>query len=371
MRQRAEKGTGTGEIDLRAVILAGGRGTRFWPLGRSSRPKQFLPIVSGKSMIEETVDRIRQIVPPDRTYFVADAYLSPLIKKLFPEVPPANIIIEPEAKNTGPAVVLATAVIRRENPLAVVAAFPADHRIGNRRLFLKKLKASARAAAREKAIITFGIPPSFPATAFGYINFDKRASGKFLGESFYPVRSFLEKPSLSRARKFLTAGTYLWNSGMFLWTPETFARELSGAAPRLFGAWVKIIEALDKKDQAGLEKAYSQARAVSIDYALLEKARRVMVCRGDFGWSDIGSWSSLLGVWKTDNRGNASRGRALFIDSERCLAYGPDKMTVVIGLKDLVVIDAGDALLICPAGSDQRVREAVEALKKRRQSRYL
>lgn len=358
-------GRANGRVDLRVIILAGGRGTRFWPLGRAACPKQFLPIISKRSMIEETVARIRPVVPPSRTYFVADATLAPRIRKLFPDVPRRNIIVEPEARNTAPALLLATAVIGMENPCAVAAVLPADHWIRDRRSFLKKLLAAAEAAAPGETIVTFGIPPTFPATGYGYINFSEGPLSRYRGESFFPVRRFVEKPAIDKARRYLASGTYLWNSGMFLWTPECFAAELAKADPGLAASWRDILTALNGKDRRALAAAYGRTRAVSIDYALLEKARRVLVCPGDFGWSDIGSWSSLLEAWPADSRGNAARGRALFIDSERCLVYGPAGKTIaVVGGRDLVVVDAGDALLVCPADADQRVREAVAVLKK-------
>ncbi len=367
-RSTKTAGKGTG---LRVVVLAGGRGTRFWPLGRAARPKQFLPIVSGRSMIEETIDRIRPVVPPEMTYFVADRTLSPLIRKSFPDVPGTNILVEPEARNTAPALILATAAVHLKDPGAVVAVLPADHWVRERGVFLKKLRAAAEAAASEKAIVIFGIPPTCPATGYGYIQKSARPAGTFRGEEAFQVKRFLEKPDAARAKKFLAAGSYLWNSGMFLWTPETFAAELAAADPGLFKVWEDILAALRARDGKALAEAYGRAEATSIDYALLEKARRVLVFPGDFGWSDIGSWSSLLTAWKADGKGNASRGEALFVDSERCLAYSPNKLTVVIGARDMIVVDTGDAILVCPASADQKVKEAVAILKKNGKDRLV
>lgn len=355
--------------DLHVVILAGGRGTRFWPLGRAARPKQFLPILSDKSMIEETVDRISPIVPLAKTYFVADRTLAPLVRKLFPGVPRTNILVEPEARNTAPALLLATAEVYLKDPRAVVAVLPADHWIRRPNLFLKKLLAAAEAARKEKAIVIFGIPPTYPATGYGYIRQSLRPAGKYQGEEAFAVRRFLEKPSLEKARKFVASGNCLWNSGMFLWTPETFVAELASADPAMHEVWKLILDALRKKDKAALADAYGRAEMTSIDYALLEKSRRVLVFPGDFGWSDIGSWSALLSAWEGDAKGNAAKGEAMFIDCERCLAYNPDKLTVVIGAKDMIVVDTGDALLVCPSSADQRVKEAVALLKKAKKNR--
>jgi mannose-1-phosphate guanylyltransferase len=357
--------------DLRAVILAGGRGTRFWPLGRSRRPKQFLNLTGSRTLAEETVRRIAKIVPPDRVTLVADAGLTRALKRMFPGLPKAAFVVEPAARNTAPAVLLATARVFLDNPEAVVAVLPADHLIRDRARFLKKLEAAAEAAFEEGALVVFGVPPAYPATGYGYVRVEKKPGSRHHGEAFFKVRAFKEKPDRKQAERFLSSGDYLWNSGMFVWRADAFAGELATADPALFAIWERILAALKRKDRADIARAYAAAPATSIDYALMEKARRVLACSGDFGWSDVGSWSALFQVWERDAAGNACRGDSVVIDSRDCLVWNPGGTTALVGVRDLIVVRTDDALLVCAAGSDQKVRQAVEILKKRRKSRLV
>lgn len=365
-----KKTAGSGP-DLRAVILAGGRGTRFWPLGRSRRPKQFLNLTGSRTLAEETVRRIAKLVPADRVTFVANAGLTRALKKMFPELPKAAFLAEPTDRNTAAAVLLATARVFLEKPEAVVAVLPADHLIRDRVRFLKKLGAAAEAAHEEGALVVFGVPPDYPATGYGYVRVEKNAVSRHNSEAFLKVKAFKEKPDRRQAERFLASGDYLWNSGMFVWRADAFARELAAADPALSAVWEATLTALKKKDRVGLARAYAKAPATSIDYALMEKARRVLACRGDFGWSDVGSWSALYQVWKRDAAGNACRGDTVIVDSRDCLVWNPGGTTALVGVRDLIVVRTEDALLVCAAGADQNVREAVATLSKRRRSRLV
>ncbi len=349
--------------DIRAVILAGGRGTRFWPLGREARPKQFLRIAGPEPMLVETVRRIRPLVPPRRTTLVADAAQVRRARRILPRWPKGSFLVEPEAKNTAPAVMLATARVFLENPEAVVAVLPADQLIRDRVRFLSRLRAGAEAASREEAFVVFAIPPTHPATGFGYIRSDRRAGRRIAGTSFYPVLGFTEKPDEARARKFAASPDYAWNSGMFLWRPSVFAAKLRRFAPELEPAWTAILTALETRRPGSLKRAFRLAPARSIDHALMEKAGGVLVADGDFGWSDVGSWSSLAGLWPKDGAGNAARGDTLALEAADCLVWNPGRLTALVGVRGLIVVDTGDALLICDGGRDQEVREAVEKLK--------
>lgn len=357
--------------DVRAVILAGGRGTRFWPLGRSGKPKQFLRIVGRATMIEDTVRRIRPLVPLHRIYTVADAVQTRRIRKLFPRLPGSNLIVEPEARNTGPALALATARIWLDNPEAVVVALPADHLIKDERRFLRKLESAVEMSARAGAIVTFGIPPTYPATGYGYIRFEKDRPKKCGRDLFFPVRAFKEKPSVQLADEFLAAGDCAWNSGMFVWPAEVFARQAEARAPDLFSFWEKAVEALRTGNRGRLRAAFAAAPALSIDYALMEKAEKVLVSEGDFGWSDVGAWSSLLEIWPRDANGNAARGELTVLDSKGCLVWNPGKLTALVGVRDLVVVDTEDALLVCAADLDQKVKDVVESLRKSKKKNKL
>ncbi|MEW5902553.1 MAG: mannose-1-phosphate guanylyltransferase, partial [Acidobacteriota bacterium] len=348
-----------------AVIMAGGSGTRFWPLSRKSRPKQFLPIAAEKTMIEETVERLLPLLPSEAIYAVSDRAQAQVIKRLIPEFPAENLLVEPLGKNTAASLILATAWVFRRDPETVILALPADHLIGKPKVFRRKLEAAAEAAAARDVIVTFGIPPTYPSTGFGYIHYAGRKPERIRGEIFYPVRRFKEKPSLEWAKAFLKQGSHCWNSGMFIWRAEVFADMLEKYAPDFFAFWQRILKALDQNDRPEIKAAFREIPATSIDYALMEKADGVLMNKGDFGWSDVGSWAALADIWTKDKAGNASRGECLFLDSRNCLVYNPRKLTTLVGLRDVVVVETEDALLICHKDSDQKVKEVIEALKKK------
>jgi mannose-1-phosphate guanylyltransferase len=352
------------ERDVRAVILAGGRGTRFWPVGREARPKQFLRITGREPMLAETVRRIRPVVPARRMILVADSVQTRQAQKLLPRLPKTSFLVEPLARNTAPALMLATARVWLGNPEAVITVLPADHMIRDEARFLRTLKAGIEAAARERILVTFGIPPTYPATGYGYIRHDRASGRKIGGEVFYPVQAFKEKPNLALADEYLASGDYAWNSGMFVWRAGVFAEKLREYAPELVPSWTAIVSALRSGNAAKLRSAFSLAPAQSIDYALMEKAEGVLVADGVFGWSDVGAWSTLLEIWPRDDKGNALRGDTLSLDAKGCLVWNPGRLTALIGVRDLIVVDAGDALLICDAALDQKVKDVVEVLRR-------
>jgi mannose-1-phosphate guanylyltransferase len=358
-------------MDLRVIIMAGGAGTRFWPVSRKNKPKQFLPIVSEKTMIEETVDRLSPRVPLNDIYTIANPEKTETIKGLLPGLPDENFLVEPMGKNTAPSLILATAWIYLQNPRAVVAALPADHLIRNSSLFLQKFEAAATAASNGDDLVTFGIPPTHPATGYGYIQFSMDNPLNTLEEPFYNVLEFKEKPGLEQAKVFLKEGNYFWNSGMFLWQAHVFAQKLERFAPDMFSYWTKILGALKTKDNAQISSLFEEMSSLSIDYALMEKAEGVLMAKGDFGWSDVGAWSSLAKIWPQDKTGNALKGENIILDSQDCLVYNPGKLTALIGVKDIIVVDTEDALLIAHKDQDQRVKDAVEMLKQKGKNEYL
>ncbi len=355
--------------DIRAVILAGGRGTRFWPLGREARPKQFLKIAGTEPLLVETVRRIRPLVPPRKMTLVADAAQSRQARRLLPKLAASCFLVEPEARNTAPALMLATARIWLEDPEAVVAVLPADHLIRDRGRFLRRLEAAAEAAARHEVLVTFGIPPAFAATGFGYIRHNRGAGRRIAGTVFYPALGFREKPDAAQAAAYVAAGDHAWNSGMFVWRAGVFAGKLERYAPGLVPAWKAMLAALKAGSPAALKAAFRLAPALSIDYALMEKADGVLVADGDFGWSDVGAWSALAGIWPRDAAGNAARGALVALDSRDCLVWNPGRLTALVGVRGLVVVDTGDALLVCDAAMDQKVKGIVEALKRKKELR--
>ncbi len=358
-------------MDVKAVIMAGGIGTRFWPLSRRNKPKQFLPIVSDKTMIEETVGRLLPRFPENAIYTVANAGQTEMIKSLLPGLPGDNFIQEPKGKNTAPSLMLATARIYLQNPKAIVAALPADHLIKKTDLFLKKLEAGAAASTQGEFLITFGIPPTYPATGYGYIQFSRENPLKVQDEPFYAVQKFKEKPEHKQAKIFVKKGTYFWNSGMFLWQADVFARKIEQFAPSLFPYWEKMLEALAKRDEPAMAAIFEEIPSISIDYALMEKAEGVLMAEGNFGWSDVGAWSSLSDIWPQDRERNALKGEGIVLDSQNCLVYNPKKLTALIGVKDIIVVDTEDALLITHKSQDQKVKKVLEIIKQKGKKEYL
>jgi len=360
-------------MDIRAVIMAGGVGTRFWPLSRKQKPKQFLPIISDKTMIEETAHRLLPLISPSQIYTIANRSLTKTITKLLPQIPEENLLVEPKGKNTAPSLMLATAVIYLQNPEAVVIALPADHLIKDTARFLKKLEAAGQgiSALEGAPIVTFGVPPSSPSTGYGYIQFSSQDSTEISGETFFSVEKFKEKPGIEQAKEFLDAGNYFWNSGMFLWQAKTFPIKLEQYAPELFPFWGKMVKALEAKQESLLIPVFHYIPAVSIDYALMERARPVWMCRGDFGWSDVGAWSSLSDIWAKDDRGNTLRGNVMLLDSANCLVHNPGRITALVGVEDLIIVDTEDALLVCRKDCDQKVKQIVGHLKKSGKKEHL
>jgi len=357
--------------EVHAVIMAGGSGTRFWPLSRRRTPKQFLPIVSDRTMVEETVRRIRPVVPNERVYTIANGAQTRALRRLLPGVPSRNLLVEPKSKNTAPSLILATARIYLDNPEGVVAVLPSDHLIADTKTFLKKLGAAAAAAREENALVMFGIPPTFPSTGYGYIHFRKRPVRTYARESFFDVAEFKEKPTYETAEKFVRSGEYFWNSGMFIWRASVFAEKMERFAPEFFPFWRRILDALRTKSRAKLASAFADIPALSIDYALMEKAGGVLVNEGRFGWSDVGAWSSLAEIWEKDGAGNAVKGEAVFLNSRNVLCYNPGKLTALVGLQDLIVVNTKDSLLVCRMDQDQKVKEVLEILRKAGKPEYL
>jgi mannose-1-phosphate guanylyltransferase len=352
-------------MDIRAVVMAGGVGTRFWPLSRKQKPKQFLPIISSKTMIEETALRLLPLISPSRIYTIANHSQTKTITNLLPQIPEENLLCEPTGKNTAPSLMLATAVIFCQNPDAVVVALPADHLIKDADRFLKKLEAAGQAALESPGIVTFGIPPSYPSTGYGYIQISPQEPTEISGDTFFSVEKFKEKPGVQQAKEFLNDGNHFWNSGMFFWQAKTFPSKLEQYAPELFPFWEKMVKALKQKQESLLISVFDEIPSISIDYALMEKAQPVWMSRGDFGWSDVGAWSSLFDIWAKDDRGNAIRGEGMLLESSRCLVHNPGKITALVGVEDLIIVDTEDALLVCRKDCDQKVKELVKLLEKK------
>jgi mannose-1-phosphate guanylyltransferase len=354
-----------------AVIMAGGRGVRFWPRSRENRPKHLIDIVSDKTIVRETVDRLDPMIPPEKILVVTGrSHAAELIRQL-PDIPKQNIIIEPVGRNTAPCIGLAALHIRRKAPDAVMLVLPSDHLIRDDNRFRQILSAAVSVARQGDSLVMVGIRPTGPETGYGYIEQGRERAG--VGdEKIYEVQSMREKPDRVQAQAMLDRGGFCWNSGMFIWRTETILKAMEQWLPDLYEGLMQIDGALGTADEAdAVERVYLQARAVSIDYGVMEKASNSLVIPGDFGWSDVGSWDALWEVSQHDPQGNAVRGNAITVDSRNCLVHAPGKMTALVGVEDLIIVETSDALLICRRGASQDVRKVVDRLEGQKKNEYL
>ena len=337
-----------------AVVMAGGRGTRFWPRSRTSRPKQFLSIVGDETLLHQTVARLNGHFLPEHIFVVTTADLAEETGRMLPEIPPANIIIEPEGRNTAPCLALALVEIERRIPKGVMVVLSADHWIGDQDLFIEDVETAVKHAAWERELVVFGIRPTYPETGYGYIE----------AEGQGPVRkvtAFREKPPMELALQYLESGRHFWNAGLFVWTLEDFRAELERHAPEVLkplDAWVRA-----GADPAKLAAAYGQLPEVAIDVALMEKAQGVAVVPTRFRWSDVGSWPAAMEFHQPDSEGNVVEGEAILLETTNCAFFGGRRLIATSGISDLIVVDDADALLICHRDKAQTVKKIVERLK--------
>ncbi|NOY87178.1 MAG: mannose-1-phosphate guanylyltransferase/mannose-6-phosphate isomerase [Deltaproteobacteria bacterium] len=353
--------------DLFAVILAGGSGTRLWPLSRQYSPKQLLNLADDGelSLLQDTVRRLGSRVTPDRMVIVTSEGLRPEVKRqisdyLAPGADRCFIVGEPSGRNTAPAVLLGAMLIQRKDPDAVIIAAPADHIVQDSAAFELALDTSVRAAAAG-CLATFGITPHRPETGYGYIRAGEKRDGYFL------VEKFEEKPSIEKAESFLEKGGYLWNSGMFCFRASTIIDEARRYLPEM----MRALEEVDLETLSGLERAYGEIEAISIDHGIMEKTRKAVVVPLSAGWSDVGSWDSLYEIGSKDADGNLTRGDVLAFDTSGSLLVGSGRMLAVTGMKDIIVVDAEDAILVCPRGKSQDVRKVVGRLDEEGRTEHL
>ncbi len=353
---------------MKIVILAGGSGSRLWPMSRSQRPKQFCRLVSDKTMIEETIERFNEF-PKEDIFIATTKEANTWIEKIFPDFPKKNIIIEPSCKDTAPAMgyaALKLAKLDRNEPIAFI---PSDHYIGRVDMFLKSLRKAEEIIKETGKLVDISIRPSNPNTALGYTKIGKRVFDKE-GIEFYEFLGHTEKPDFKTAQKYVEEGNYLWHANYYMWTPKFFLEAYKKYSPELYNQLMEIKKALDNGDEKAAEEAYDQMEKISIDYAITEKmdSSNVLIIQGEFEWKDIGAWDTLHEnlMTKTDERRNLVRGERLNMDTSGSIIYGSDKKLIAtVGIDDLVIIDTEDALLVCPKSRAQDVKKIVEELKER------
>jgi mannose-1-phosphate guanylyltransferase len=351
---------------LHAVVLAGGAGERFWPASRSARPKPLLRVVDGRSLLAATLARARRAVGPGRVWLVCGREHAAAMRRES-GLPPSRVLVEPRRRNTGMAIALAATRVAAADPAAVLAVLPADHRIDDARAFAAALRRAARVAVREGALVTLGVRPTRPDTGYGYIRLGRPLGPPHPG--LHRVRRFVEKPDAARARRYVRGGGYLWNAGIFVWTPRAILEEIEAHAPELASAVATLPPLGSPRGRhaaVALERAYRRAPSVSIDHAVLERSRRVLCLPVSFAWSDVGTWQRLaetLGANGT--RSAVVEGRALLCDAPGNLVWGHDRPVALLGVEGLAVVDAGDALLVASLERSDELRRIVGELRGR------
>jgi len=358
-----------------AVIMAGGVGSRFWPKSRAKKPKQFLNILSSKSLIEQTIERVNHLIPEENIFIVSNKNQTAELVQVLPKFPIKNIILEPLSKNTAPCIGLASLFIRREQPDAVMVVLPSDHLITDQEKFLNTLEIGIETAYKTGGLITIGIQPTYPSTGYGYIQFIEDEESEISGKGVYKVKTFAEKPDFERAKKFLESGDFLWNSGMFIWRVDVILDEIKIHLPDIYDELMKIDEAIGNDDfKTVLDQAYGRMRAISIDYGVMEKTNRAYVIKANFGWSDVGSWEEVYNLAPKDENGNyiaSNKEKVVLIDVKNCLIEGNKALIAMIGVEDLIVVSTEDAILICKRDRAQDVRNVVNYLKRKNMEKYL
>lgn len=353
-----------------ALIMAGGSGTRLWPLSRTDRPKQLLNLLGERTMLQQAYDRLLTLVPPENVLVATNREYAAEVREQLPDLPPDNVLGEPEGRGTAAAIGLGAVAIARRDPDAVMIVVTADHVITRVGAFRAALRTAAE-VAQGGYLVTLGIQPTFPSTGLGYVERDGTL-GAFDGLEAYRVARFVEKPNRERAEAFLQAGTYSWNSGMFIWPVETILKAIALHMPDLFAGLDEIARAIGTPAFAAtLGRVWPTLPKQTIDYGIMEKAERVAVIPVDIGWSDVGSWPSVYDELAHDAHGNAVVGQSIGIDTTNSLIYAPDRLVATIGLDEMIVVAAGDVILICPTSRAQEVRELVAKLKEGGKNRYL
>ena len=346
-------------IEMKCVILAGGIGSRFWPYSRRSQPKQLLNIFGDKSMLQITVDRLKKISKISEIYIITREDLYDSIIKGVKGISKNNVIIEPSGKNTAPAIGMMASYLALKNPNDVMCVFPADHYIVGHQKFERAIKRADLLAREGDNIVTIGIKPSYPSTAYGYIQYDE--NNRLESMEAYHVKAFAEKPHEKLAERFIKSGDFLWNAGMFFWKVETFLDGMKKHMPELLDTLEKIAPKI--KDGESFSDLWEFIVPESIDYGLLEKADNIYVVPSDFQWNDIGSWNALYDVLNSDKMGNIIRGHGKIMDGENNFIHSKDKFTAILGMNNAVVINTEDATLVVDKNRVEEIKDLVNYLQ--------
>lgn len=355
------------------VIMAGGIGSRFWPMSRTSQPKQFLDFLGlGRSLIQQTFDRFTAICPAENIYVVTNAQYAGQVKQQLPELKDEQILLEPDRRNTAPCIAYANHVIAKRDPQAVIITAPSDHLVKDEKEFQARLGIALEQAAAEDCLVTLGITPDRPDTGYGYIQFSDQ--GPTERPDVKRVKNFTEKPDHDTAQRFLDSGDYLWNSGIFIWSLTSIRSAFDQYLPKMEALFSKGGDQFGTPDQqAFINGIYSECQNISIDYGILEKADNVFVVAGDFGWSDLGTWGSLYTQLAKDTEGNTGTKATVRVydGKDNMVHVQDDRLVVLQGLEDYIVVSTPDALLVCRKHDEQKIKAIVQDLTRDTGDKYI
>ena len=355
-----------------AIIMAGGIGSRFWPISRTSHPKQFLDILgTGRTLIQNTYDRFLKVCPKENIYVVTNENYTNLVKTQLPDMADQQILTEPVMRNTAPCIAYGCFKIESINPDAAIVVAPSDHLILDEVGFINTIEKSLQLASKKECLITLGIKPSRPDTGYGYIQYTDHA----LSEDFYKVKTFTEKPTLEIATTFIQSGDFLWNAGIFVWSAKAILKAFNRYLPEMNEIFADARPVYNSdKEKNHIHKAYQQCTNISIDYGIMEKADNVYVLPSEFGWSDLGTWASIYQLAEKDYVGNAviPSEKVIMYDSSNCMVNVPgEKLVVLQGLHDFIVVESNNTLLICPRDQEQNVKQVVADVKNKFGTKYI
>lgn len=353
------------------AIMAGGIGSRFWPMSRANYPKQFLDILNtGKTLIQSTYDRFAEFIPPQNIYIITSQEYMPIVAEQLPQLRKENILGEPSRKNTAPCIAYISFKLQQLDPEASLIVAPADHLIHDTEEFLRVCSEALNFVNGPKALVTLGIKPTYPNTGYGYIQFEQIAVSK----DIYKVKTFTEKPNLELAKTFIASGEFLWNAGIFVWKVTTVITAFEKYLPEMYEVFAAEKERFNTPEEdAAIKQIYPQCTNISIDFGIMEKANNVYVIPSSFGWSDLGTWNSAYENFEKDYFHNAVAGdNVMVIDATKCMVHAPaNKLVLLQGLEDYIIVDTDDVLLICQKEKEQQIKDYVAEVKRNKGDKFL
>jgi mannose-1-phosphate guanylyltransferase len=355
-----------------AIIMAGGIGSRFWPISRTSYPKQFIDILgTGKTLIQNTYDRFLKICPKENIFVVTNESYTRLVKEQLPAMEDQQILTEPVMRNTAPCVAYGCFKIETMNPDAAIVVAPSDHLILDEAAFVTAIEKSLKTATEQNCLITLGIKPSRPDTGYGYIQYTDQT----LNDDFHKVKTFTEKPTVDIAKTFIQSGDFLWNAGIFVWSGKAIVEAFNNYLPEMHEIFAEARSVYNSDEEKSfVHKIYQRCINISIDYGIMEKASNVYVLPSEFGWSDLGTWASIYQLAEKDYVGNAviPSDKVIMYDSSNCMVNVPgEKLVILQGLHDFIVVESNNSLLICPRDQEQNIKQVVADVKSKFGSKYI